>query len=183
MGKDSFAVVSYLPGKLGNFIDSLRRRFDPALAAWLAHVTILPPRPLDAPLEAPLETIRRRCALFEPVEVSIDAVSTFWPVSGVVYLSLSSGADRLAQLHDTLNSGLLSHDEPHPYVPHITIAQELDEGGKKAVLADVKSEWARYRAEALFRVESLFLVQKTPENRWVDLAPIRLGGLLAGSRK
>src|SRR5258705_13583996 len=96
----SYAVVCYLPGKLRNFVDALRRRFDPGLAAWLAHVTILPPRPLDRPMDEPLEAIRQRTASFQPFEVTLNGVSTFWPVSGVVYLTVSAGAQRLIQLHD-----------------------------------------------------------------------------------
>lgn len=183
MGEDNYAVVSYLGGELGQFIDSLRRHFDPTLASWLAHVTLLPPRPLQAPLEAPLDDIRRQCASVEPFEAAIQGVSTFWPVSSVVYLSFSQGADRLVELHGALNSGLLAYPEIHPYVPHITIAQELDERGKDNVLAEVRREWARYGAETSFRVESLFLVQKTPDNRWVELAPIHLGGRLSHSRR
>src|ERR1700693_3447783 len=104
MPEISYAVVSYIPGKLGDFVDGLRRRFDPGLAAWLAHVTILPPRSLQSPLEEPLERIRRSCALFPPFELTIRGASTFWPVSGVVYLSLSPGVEQLIQLHDTLHS-------------------------------------------------------------------------------
>ena len=182
MEENNYALVAYLPGKLGDFVDRLRQRFDPALAAWLAHVTILPPRPLAAPLEESLEIIRKRCALVEPIEAAIQGVSTFWPVNGVVYLSISRGLERLVQLHDALNCEGLAHQEVHRYVPHVTIAQELDEAGTQAMLADVTREWSRQETDPSFRVASLSLVQYTAENRWVELAPISLGSLLATSR-
>ena len=181
MGEDSYAVVSYIPGRLGNLIDSLRRRFDPGLAAWLAHVTVLSPRPLPESLEISLEAVRQQSASFEPFDVTISHVESFWPVSGVVYLGISDGADRLAQLHDSLNAGPLAYTEPHSYVPHVTIAQELSLLEKNTVMEEVRLEWARYAAESSFHVESLFLVKKTPENRWIDLAPIPLGGRFAHS--
>jgi 2'-5' RNA ligase len=180
---EDYAVVSYLPGELGEFVDRLRRRFDPALAAWLPHVTLLPPRSLENALDGPLETIRRRCALFEPFDATVYGVCTFWPISGVVYLSCSAGRNRLTELHDALNSAELERQEIHPYVPHITIAQDLDEQRAAAVLADVEREWSAHQAGWKFRVESLFLVQKTPENRWLNLAPIPLGGLIAHSSR
>jgi 2'-5' RNA ligase len=183
MAQESYAVVSYIPGRLGSFIDDLRRRFDPQVGAWLAHVTILPPRPLEAPLDGALEMLRQQCASFDPFDVNIQEVRTFWPVSGVVYLGLSSGAELLCDLHNTLNAGPLEFAEPHDYVPHITIAQELGEWDKDLVMAEVEGEWVHYPAEAWFRVESLFLVKKTPENRWVDLAPIPLGGRLVHSSR
>lgn len=180
---DDYAVVSYLPGELGEFVDRLRRRFDPALAAWLPHVTLLPPRPLPNILDGALETIRRQCALFEPFQVTVHGVCTFWPVSGVVYLSVGGGAQRLIELHDALNCAELARQEVHPYVPHITIAQDLDEQHTASVLADVERECSARPSGRAFRVESLFLVRKTPENRWLNLAPIPLGGLITHSSR
>jgi 2'-5' RNA ligase len=178
---EDYSVVSYLPGELGEFVDRLRRRFDPALAAWLPHVTLLPPRPLPDALDRPLETIRRQCALFEPFDATVHGVCTFWPVSGVVYLSFSAGGKRLIELHDALNCAELERQERHLYVPHISIAQDLDEQRTASVLADVERECSAHKAGWTFRVESLFLVRKTPENRWLNLAPISLGGLIAHS--
>src|SRR5258707_751942 len=103
MEENNYAVVVYLPGELREFVDKLRRRFDPSLAAWLPHVTILPPRPLQTPLEGPLDMIRKHCAREKPFDAAIGGVSTFWPVSGVVYLSLSPGEEKLVRLHDDLN--------------------------------------------------------------------------------
>lgn len=179
MFEDSYAVVSYIPGRLGSFIDRLRRCFDPALAAWLSHVTILPPRPLAGPLEISLDAIRNQSALFEPFDVTIASVETFWPKSGVVYLGISEGGERLRELHSSLNAGPLAFAERFEFVPHITIAQELNEITKDGVMDEVRGEWTCYRAETAFRVESLLLVKKTPDNRWIDLATIDLGGRLA----
>ncbi len=184
---EDYAVVCYLPGDLGKFVDGLRRRFDPALAAWLPHVTLLPPRPLPDALAEPLETIRRQCASFEPFDATVHGVCTFWPVSGVVYASFSTGRERLIELHDLLNDALnrayLERQEIHPYVPHVTIAQDLDEQRIARVLADVERECSAHKASWTFRVDSLFLVQKTPENCWLDLAPIPLGGLITHSTR
>ena len=180
---EDHAVVSYLPGALGEFVYRLRRRFDPALAAWRPHVTLLPPRPLTDALDGPLETIRKRCLLFEPFEATIHRVCTFWPASGVVYLSVSAGGNRLIELHDALNFADLECHELHSYIPHVTIAQDLDERRTATVMADVEREFSAHKEGWTFRVESLFLVQKTPENRWLNLAPIPLGGLIAHSAK
>jgi 2'-5' RNA ligase len=182
VAENYYAVVAYLPEELGSFLDRLRRRFDPGLAAWLAHVTILPPRPLPAPLDESLEIIRKRCALVEPFEAVIQDATTFWPVSGVVYLSFSDGVERLVQLHDALNSSALAQQEAFPYVPHVTIAQDLDEAGTQKVLSDVAREWAQYDARRAFDIASLSLVQHTTGNRWINLAPIPLGDLLTPSR-
>ena len=179
----SCAVVAYLPGRLAEFVDHLRQRFNPACAGWLAHVSILPPRPLQTTPEETLAMIREKCLSLEPFAVSLDCVSTFWPVTGVVYLSISAGSQRLIELHDALNHGCLEREEPFPYVPHVTVAQELDEAGAQAVLEEVSRAWSHYKGETSFRIELLSFVQQAPGNRWVDLAPIPLGSLLVPFRR
>jgi len=183
MDELSYAVVAYLPGRLGRFVDHLRQRVNPAFACWQAHVTLLPPRLLRGTPEESLAKIRQTCGPLEPFEVAVDGWSTFWPVNGVVYLTLGKGSERLVQLHDALNCDGLAQQEVYPYIPHITLAQQLDETGTQKVLAEVASEWTRYDGEVSFRVESLTLVRQMPDNRWADLAPVPLGILLAPSRK
>ncbi|MBI3895262.1 MAG: 2'-5' RNA ligase family protein [Acidobacteria bacterium] len=163
-------------------MNRLRQRLNPAYATWLAHVSILPPRPLNASPEEALTLIREKCFSFEPFEASLDGVSTFWPVNGVVYMSFSAGSRRLIELHELLNQDCLRYQEPYPYIPHVTAAQELDEAGAHAVLKEVSREWADYQGETSFRIESLSLVQQAPLNQWIDLAPIPLGSLLAHPR-
>ena len=180
---DDYAVVSYLPGELAEFVDRLRCRFDPALAAWLPHVTLLPPRSLPDALQGPLEIIRRQCALFKPFEATVHGVCTFLPVSGVVYLSISAGGKRLTELHDALNTADLKRPEAYSYIPHVTIAQDLDKQRTAGVLAEVERECSAYPRGRNFRVESLYLVRKTAENRWLDLAPISLGGMIEHASK
>src|SRR3954449_9213128 len=45
-GACHFALVSYIPGRLAEFLDRLRCELSPG-CRLRAHVTILPPRPVD----------------------------------------------------------------------------------------------------------------------------------------
>ena len=182
MGEENISVVAYLPGELGRFVDDLRSRLNPRFAAWLAHVTILPLRPLSAPAEAMLAQVRAKCLGVDPFEASRDSVLTFWPANGVLYLSFAAGLGRIRELHEQLNCGCLERVETYPYVPHVTLAQELDEAGTQAVLREAAQQWARYNGEMSFRVNSLALVRQEADKRWIDLAPIPLGSLLKPSR-
>ena len=183
MGEVSCSVVAYLPGPLGEFVNNLRRRLNPQFSHWLAHVTILPPRPLSANPEELLPELREKCQLLEPFEAKLAEVQTFWPVKGVVYLCISTGSERLVELHDRLNCGPLSRLEPFPYVPHITVAQELDEAETRAVLQEASQQWARYAGKTTFRVESLFLVRQLEDQSWSDLASGALAGALKPVRR
>ena len=182
MAEENISVVAYLPGRLGQFVDDLRKRLNPRFAAWRAHVTILPPRPLSATLEDMLAQTREQCLLADAFEARLDSVFTFWPANGVVCLSFSEGLRRFVELHERLHCGCLEGFEPYPYVPHVTLAQELDEAETQAVLEEAAREWARYKEAPSFRVDSLFLVRRGADNRWIDLAPIPLGTLVKPSR-
>jgi 2'-5' RNA ligase len=182
MGDASCSVVAYLPGSLGQFVNGLRARLNPRFAAWLSHITILPPRLCANPDEA-VSDMREKCQYVEPFEAKLEEVQTFWPVKGVVYLSVSLGSARLAGLHEALNCGPLGRVEIFPYVPHITLAQELNEAETQAVLQEATFEWSRYAGPKTFRVESLSLVRQRQDLSWADLAPVALGSALNPARR
>jgi 2'-5' RNA ligase len=176
------AVVAYLPGRLGEFVDSLRKRLNPRFAHWLAHVTILPPRPLPAHTQEFLADIREKCQMTEPFDAGLSEVSTFWPIKGVVYLPIAAGAERLAALHNLLSGGASEWIEPYPYVPHVTVAQELDEAETQAAVRLASEEWARFSGAPSFRIESLSLVRQQDDQCWIDLASVALGSALKPAR-
>lgn len=174
MVESTYAVVAYLPGELGRFVDGLRKRLNPGYASWLAHTTLLTPRPLTLPAGEIVGQLREACADQEPFDIEIHAARTFWPASAVVFLSFSAGAQRLEQLHNKFNSGALSYATPFPYVPHVTIAQELHPSTVSSVLDDVSKQWSIFQGERSFRVESFFLVEQVSKNSWRNLALIPL---------
>ena len=127
--------------------------------------------------------MREKCQFVEPFEVKLSEVQTFWPVKGVVYLSVSLGSERLVELHDLLNQGPLGRVEPFSYVPHVTLAQELDEAETRGVLHEASAAWSRYAGPTTFRVESLPLVRQLEDLSWVDLVPVSLGSALKPVRR
>lgn len=182
MPETSYAVIAYLPGRLGQFVDEQRDRLNPEYASALAHLTVLPPRPLIFPPDELVESLRQRCAHREPFDVEIEGVNTFWPANGVVYLSISKGFEDILALHRELNVADLRHSEPYPFVPHITIAQDLEDEATEAALAAVSSAWANYDGEKSFRLETLCLVQQAEGHRWLNLAPIPLSSFFYAAR-
>ncbi len=173
---NSFALVAYTPDPLGSFLDRLREELVPECRIQ-SHVTVLPPRPLHATPDAAWEQLQAQLIEVPAFEVSLGEVDVF-PITSVIYLSVESGRYRLEALHAALNTGYLAFDEPYPYHPHVTLAQNFDSTQVKDIVEVARRRWAEYKQERAFLVERLTFVQNTQKNQWVDLAECQL---LAGT--
>src|SRR3981081_4672691 len=83
---NTFALVTYIHDPLGKFLADLRREQIPGCSP-LAHVTILPPRPISAAPQLAIDTIRSVIPDFAPFEIELDQVQLF-SATDVVYLSI-----------------------------------------------------------------------------------------------
>jgi len=170
---NSFALVSYIPEPMAGFLDRLRQELVPN-CFLRAHVTILPPRPISSSPEAAWETVRTLAPRFAPFEVEMTQVEVF-PVSDVIYVDIGSGRKDMESTHDALNVNGLKFQEPYPYHPHVTLAQDL-KGDEVDELARVaRARWAEWSLPRTFRVEEVFFVQNTRRKEWLDLGESALG--------
>ena len=170
---DSFALVSYIPGPLSDFLDCLRRELVPN-CFLRAHVTILPPRPCTTPPEVAAEQIRTASKWFAPFQVELSEVEVF-PVSDVIYISIGNGEKELRQMHSLMNSGGLRYQEPYPYHPHITVAQNLKPDELDEFVRVAKQRWADFSSPKSFEVNTATFVQSTSRKTWVDLDECQIG--------
>ena len=99
MQKPRYALVAYVKSPAGEFVENLRRELHPDLPQFAAHLTILPPRPLQGTRELRrLQLLERICGEEEPFEVTLGAVETFIPVTPTVYIRVESDAARMCEL-------------------------------------------------------------------------------------
>jgi 2'-5' RNA ligase len=169
---NSFALVSYLSGPLAAFLNRLRCDLVPECAAK-AHITILPPRPLSGSPEEAWQQLQQALQDFQPFRVELGEINVF-PGFEAVYLSIRSGYQELERMHAALNAGRLAYEEPFPYYPHVTLAQELPPQELAAAMEMAAGRWREFPQPRGFMVDKLTFVQNTPENRWTDLAAVDL---------
>jgi 2'-5' RNA ligase len=74
-----------------------------------------------------------------------------------------------------MNAGALEFEEPFPYHPHITLAQEIPHQEVPAIYELARRRWQEYRGRGVFRAERTVFVRSTLDNCWIDLAEYRLG--------
>lgn len=121
-----YAIVAFPELDRAEQIASVRRRFDPMAGVLEAHITVVFPfadRVSENEITAHLHQGVARFPSFDITlsEISIDSVEA----GGYIMLGVSSGADRLAELHGRLYSGILvSHlSSVHAYQPHVTVGR------------------------------------------------------------
>jgi 2'-5' RNA ligase len=169
-----YAVVAYVRSPVGIFVEELRRELHPAHTHADAHLTVLPPRPLHGTERQALDVLSGACQTVAAFEVTMGDVESFVPITPTVFLRVAHGAYRMRELHDLLNRGALSYEEPWPYMPHLTIVKTdtAEEAQKAEVIA--RQRWKAYSDTRTVRIGALIFVKGNGE-RWVDLAtvPIR----------
>lgn len=169
---NSFALVSYIPGPLGSFLNTLRRELVPGCKAR-SHATILCPRTLNLSAEAAAGAVQAGLQGFAPFRLALNEIEVFESTS-VVYLGVGPGATEMARIHRTLNSDGLAFDEPHAYHPHVTLAQDIGPEQVSELFALAKRRWAEFSGDRHYSLEVLTFVQNTAENQWVDLGEFPL---------
>jgi len=170
-----YALVAYLKNPAGGFVENLRRELHPDLPHLAAHLSILPPRPLQGTESSALQVLERICGDQEPFEVTLGDVETFVPVTPTVYIRVQGAAARMSQLHSKLNTEALAFEEEWPYIPHLTIVKMSAEPPARTAFQIARERWAHYSGSRRILLERLTFVREDVENHWVDLAPIPLG--------
>ncbi len=168
-----FALVIYIPGPLGEFLDDLRRELVPGCNPH-AHVSLLPPRPLSVDWKVASRQAASIMETWSPFEVELTTVEVF-PATDVVYVEVGDGAHELHRMHRTINTGPLQFADPFPYHPHSTLAQGLDPGRVAEIRASAIRRWNEYRGSRRFLAESAMFVRSTRTDCWIDLAEYELG--------
>ena len=170
---NSFAIVSYIPEPLAGYLNRLRQELVPN-CFLRAHVTILPPRPISLAPESAWNQVRLLARRFAPFKLDLAGVELF-PVSDVIYLSVSGGFVQLEQMHDAMNTGGLQFKELHGYHPHVTLAQDLKPDEVDELVDVARRRWAEFAFERSFQVETITFVQSTRWKQWIDLGECKLG--------
>src|SRR5579862_5713940 len=118
-----FALVIYIPGELGRFLDDLRRELVPHYNPN-AHVSVLPPRSLTGEWEAASKQARAVTEAWPAFDIELTDIQVF-PVTDVLYLEVGEGSAELHRMHAAMNTGALEFRDPFAYHPHVTLAQDV----------------------------------------------------------
>ena len=171
-GQVRIGVALQVPAPYGTLVQAARARVgDPLAHAIPPHITLLPPTVVDREqLPVVVSHLADIAAVHAPFVVSLAGTGTFRPVSPVVFVNVTEGAERCALLERTVRSGILAQDLRFPYHPHVTIAHDVDE--------TTLDEAARLLAgfEATYAQGSMRLYEHGDDGVWRTVARLPLTG-------
>jgi len=167
MPKRRVGVALLLPPPIDREVDALRRACDDgSLGRIPAHLTLVPPVNVrEDRLEDALAVLRAAGGAARPFTVELGPPATFLPDSPTLYLDVSGpGVAALQELRDRVFRRPLERPLTWPFVPHVTVADELAHARIEAALTAM----AGYRVEATF--ERVHLLEEGPGRMWTPIA-------------
>lgn len=176
------ALVSYVPAPLGAALDRLRHTWSTD-GSPKAHVTLLPPRPLLAPVEVASVAIHNVLQHFQPFQVQFSTIHRF-PETNVIYLDVTEGRSLLHDLHESLNSGVLAHAEVFEYLPHLSLSCPLPAHQSEEACRAIERAWNELTIPRGFRLEETVLLWRSPGSepgQWQRLWTRQLGVAVAAA--
>jgi hypothetical protein len=78
-------------------------------------------------------------------------------------------------MHAAMNAGSLEFQDPFPYHPHITLAQEIPPEKVAATNELARRLWDEFPGPRRFAAQHAVFVQNSVRNCWLDLAEYSLG--------
>ena len=167
------ALVCYLPEPLTATLQQFREVLSSSYSA-LPHITILPPRPLRAGVEAIERYIAETLEPYAEFSVELSEVLSF-PATNVLYLGVESGSEVLRRLHVALNTGELHFREAYDFTPHVTVAGPFESAALPHLLQRAVELWSRSESARSFPVRELVLLwMDNHERGWEPLRSFTL---------
>src|SRR5947209_7307689 len=170
MPTSSYAVVAYLAGDLGKFVDRFRSAVSPDQSHLRPHITALSPRKLKISDAEGLRSFKKKT--FQQIAVEVGDVCSFRPLNPTIYLDLKRGQREIWDLHQKLGGPPLLGKPDWPFVPHITLAKLEDFKDITRVFQHARDRWRDYQGTRAFTITELVLVREEKKGQWVDLASI-----------
>jgi 2'-5' RNA ligase len=168
-----YALVAYVHNQVGSFVEQLRREIHPVHGHLAAHVTVLPPRPLNGTEDDALTAVARFAAAQSAFEIGMGEVASFIPSTPTIFIRVERAAYRMRELHDALNAGVLQYAEPWPYMPHLTIAKLDCTPDAESLIETARQRWQEYAGSRQVLIDNVAFVRGSGHT-WFDIARFSL---------
>lgn len=133
-----YGIAMFPSKEIQDEANSFRKRYDPHYSLIPPHLTLKEAFEADDDyIEELIEDLRKIAKKTKPIDIAIKKVSSFSPVTNTIYLKVEPN-EELNRLVDKMYSGKFPEEMEHPFVPHITIAQDLVQDEFSDVLGSLR---------------------------------------------
>lgn len=123
----NYAVVIFPSKKIQDEANAYRKRYDSKYTLIPPHIKLKAPFPLDEAKRGNLsKELSKIAKQVEPFPITISKVRSFVPVTYTIFFKVEPN-ESLTKLNDFMYSEPFPTERTHPFVPHITIGQDLME--------------------------------------------------------
>lgn len=120
--------------------NALRKRYDPRYSLIPPHITLKYPFETDPEqVDEVVQALHQIAGNVDPFYIHINKVSTFEPITNTIYLKIEP-VEQLKTLNEQLQQGILGNNQTQSFVPHITIAQDLEHDEFSDIVGRLKME-------------------------------------------
>lgn len=118
--------IAFFPSKeIQDAANSYRKRYDPRYTLIPPHITLKDSFKIEeGELDEVITELKRIAMETKPFPIHITKVSSFEPVTNTIYFKVEK-TDEIIKLEEKLHSGKFEDTRKHPFVPHVTLAQDL----------------------------------------------------------
>jgi len=167
MARRRLGVVLLLPDDVALEVDTLRRALgDNALGRIPAHITLVPPVNVrEESLDDAIALIRAAAGAERgPVRLHLGPVTTFHPVTPVVYLRVGGDVDAVHRLRAAVFHPPLERTVDYEFVPHVTLGDEVEQAAIEGALSALRN----YSSDV--DIAALTLMEQGDDRVWHPLA-------------
>jgi len=165
-----YGIVIYPPREIQDRANALRKRYDSHYTFIPPHVTLVDSFEWEYDKEL-IDRIEKVTQTTPPVTLKLSKVSTFLPISPVVYFGFDQN-ENIQQLHQNLLDSILAQEPKFKFTPHLTIAQDLPEQELHDILGRLKMK--DYSMDLL--VDRIHLCYQLENGSWTVFQTFLLKG-------
>lgn len=172
MSKRRLGIVVLFDEETSSELRGIRRALgSPNVERIAPHITIVAPVNVhQRSISAVMGQLRRAAQQCEPFSVDLGAVSTFTPVSPVIYLAVRAPEHTVEQLAAQLSTAL-QRTADHPFVAHVTLHEAADGELISAAMISL----AHYRRTV--SVDRIWVLEEQANRYWRPLCDVMLGSV------
>src|SRR5690625_755157 len=120
--------IAIFPSKeIQDEANGYRKRYDPRYSQIPPHITLKSAFTMsETDRDTIVDELKKIANESKPFDIHITKVRSFAPVTNTIFLKVEP-CEELSTLHEKMHTGKFTVEREHPFVPHITIAQDLDD--------------------------------------------------------